>query len=201
MAADQLLPAVLGHGGQVTSAALLHQQGEEVHLEEHVAQLVEQLGVVAALRRVCQLVGLLDGVRDDRALVLLAIPRTLAAQPPGELVEPVEGFEDVRPRHREKTTAATEPAGRRPAAAPAAAPAAPRPAAAPAAPRPAAAGPPPGPRMRVGGQAFQHLERVGHTVSPVAEDPRGRHPDVFVLRPEDAGQEVRIDDVVLLVDP
>ena len=40
------------------------------------------------LRRVGELVGLLDGVRDDRALVLLAIPRALLAQPPGDRVEP-----------------------------------------------------------------------------------------------------------------
>ena len=63
---------------------------EEVHLEEHVAELVEQLGVVAGLGRVGQLVGLLDGVRDDRALVLLAVPRAFAAQQPRDLVEPGE---------------------------------------------------------------------------------------------------------------
>ena len=45
--ADQLLAAVLGHGGQVARAALLEQQREEVDLEEHVAELVEQLGVVS----------------------------------------------------------------------------------------------------------------------------------------------------------
>ena len=49
---------------------------EEVDLEQHVAELVEQLGVVAGVRRVGELVGLLDGVRDDAALVLLAVPGT-----------------------------------------------------------------------------------------------------------------------------
>ena len=47
VAADQLLAAVLGDRGEVAGAALLEQQREEVDLEEHVAQLVEQLRVVA----------------------------------------------------------------------------------------------------------------------------------------------------------
>ena len=45
--ADQLLAAVLGDLGQRAAAALLEQQREEVDLEEDVAELVEQLGVVA----------------------------------------------------------------------------------------------------------------------------------------------------------
>ena len=48
-------------------AALLEQQRQEDDLEEHVAELVAELGVVAARRRVGELVGLLDRVRDDRS--------------------------------------------------------------------------------------------------------------------------------------
>jgi hypothetical protein len=59
-----------------------------VDLEEDVAELVEELRVVAPVRRVGQLVRLLDGVRDDRPLVLFAIPRALDAQAPGDGVEP-----------------------------------------------------------------------------------------------------------------
>ena len=77
--ADQLLAHVLGDLGQRAAAALLEQQREEVDLEEDVAELVEQLGVVAGVGRRGELVGLLDGVRDDRALVLLAVPRALDA--------------------------------------------------------------------------------------------------------------------------
>ena len=87
VAADQLLAAVLGDLGERAAAALLEQQREEVDLEEHVAELVEQLGVVAGVRGGGQLVGLLDRVRHDRALVLLAVPRALHAQAAGELVE------------------------------------------------------------------------------------------------------------------
>ena len=78
VAADQLLGDVPGDLGQVAGAALLEQQRQEVDLEQDVAELVEQLGVVAAVGGVGQLVGLLDRVRDDRALVLLAVPRALA---------------------------------------------------------------------------------------------------------------------------
>ena len=62
-----------------------------MHLEEHVAELVEQLRVVVRVRGGGELVGLADRVRDDRALVLLAIPRALAPQLPGQLVETRDG--------------------------------------------------------------------------------------------------------------
>jgi hypothetical protein len=51
VAADQLLAAVLGDRGESPGAALLEQQREEVDLEEHVAELVEQLRVVARVAR------------------------------------------------------------------------------------------------------------------------------------------------------
>ena len=87
VAADELLVDVLGDLREVPGPALLEQQREEVDLEEHVAELVEELGVVAGVGRVGQLVGLLDRVRDDRALVLLAVPGALPAQPPRQRVE------------------------------------------------------------------------------------------------------------------
>ena len=87
--------AVVGDLSQIAGAALLEQQREEVHLEEDVAELVEQLRVVAGVGRVGQLVGLLDRVRDDRALVLLAVPGTLASQAARELVEAGERLDAV----------------------------------------------------------------------------------------------------------
>src|SRR4051794_12384945 len=71
VAADELLADVLGDVGQRAGAALLEQQRQEVNLEQDVAELVQELGVVAPVRCVGQLVGLFEGVRDDRALVLL----------------------------------------------------------------------------------------------------------------------------------
>ena len=92
MAADQLVVDVLGDLRQRPGAALLQQQAQELHLEQHVAELVEQLAVVAGVRGVRQLVGLLDGVRDDRALVLLAIPGAVPAQAPRQGVQPRERY-------------------------------------------------------------------------------------------------------------
>ena len=78
MAADQLVGHMLGDLGERAGPALLEQQREEVDLEQDVAELVDQLGVVATVGGVGELVGLLDRMRNDRTLVLLAIPRALA---------------------------------------------------------------------------------------------------------------------------
>ena len=117
VAADQLLAAVLGDRGEVARAALLEQQRQEVDLEEDVAELVEQLRVVAAVGRVGELVGLLDRVRDDRALVLLAVPGALAPQAAGDLVEARERLGESRRRRRSAGAAARVPGLPAPAAA------------------------------------------------------------------------------------
>src|SRR5205807_3714516 len=59
---------------EVAGASLLQQQGEEVRLEEEIADLVEELRVVTRERRIGNLVRLLDRMRDDRPLRLLAVP-------------------------------------------------------------------------------------------------------------------------------
>ncbi len=75
------------HFGEVAGATLLQQEGEEDRLEQEVAELVGQLRVVTGLHRVGHLVGLLDGVGDDRALRLGAVPGTVAPEPLGELLQ------------------------------------------------------------------------------------------------------------------
>ena len=87
VATNQLLTAVLGDLPEIARAALLEQQREKYHLEEHVSQLIEQLGVIAMIRGVGQLIGLLDRMWHDRALVLLAIPGALATQQVRQLIE------------------------------------------------------------------------------------------------------------------
>src|SRR5439155_3762354 len=72
---------------EVPLVFFLEQEREEKDLEEEVAQLIEQLGVVALLGCVRDLVGFLDRVRHDRAGRLLAIPRTIPAQPLRELLK------------------------------------------------------------------------------------------------------------------
>src|SRR5918999_3211235 len=91
MAADQLRGARLGDGADIALAPLLEQEREEDDLEEDVTELVEHRLGVAAPGGIGELVGLLDGVRDDRSRVLLAVPRALAAKPPRDLVEASEG--------------------------------------------------------------------------------------------------------------
>ena len=76
-----------GDGFEVALALLLEEQREEVDLEEQVAELVEQLRRIARDRGVGDLVGLLDGVRDDRPGRLLPVPGTVPAQPLGQLLQ------------------------------------------------------------------------------------------------------------------
>jgi hypothetical protein len=87
VATDQLLAAVLGDLSEIARAALLEQQREKHHLEEHVSQLVEQFGVIAVMCCVSKLIGLLHRMWHDRTLVLLAIPRALATQQVRQLIE------------------------------------------------------------------------------------------------------------------
>ena len=78
MPAHELLVRAAGNRLEILASALGQQQREEVDLEQEVAELVGELRVVAPDRRVGDLVGLLDRVRDDRALGLLTIPGTVA---------------------------------------------------------------------------------------------------------------------------
>jgi hypothetical protein len=80
MPPHELLVHAACHLREVACSSLLEQQREEVDLEEEVAELVEQLLVVARERGVRDLVGLLDRVRDDGLGRLLAIPRAVPAQ-------------------------------------------------------------------------------------------------------------------------
>jgi hypothetical protein len=74
VATDELLVHGPRDLREITGAPLLQQQGEEVDLEEKIAELVEQLRVVRRQRSVGDLVRLLDGVRDDRDGGLLPVP-------------------------------------------------------------------------------------------------------------------------------
>src|SRR5436309_7985851 len=97
----QLLVHVPGHGLQSAAAFLLEEEREEIHLEQEVAELVEELGRIVREGGVGDLVRLLDRVRHDRARRLLTVPRALAPQPPGQLLEVEESLrERVALSHR-----------------------------------------------------------------------------------------------------
>jgi hypothetical protein len=87
MATDEFRVHAARNVLQPQLALLRQEKGKEVHLEEQVAELVRKLCVIPADCRISDLVGLLDGVRNDRALGLLTIPGTLTAQPLGQLLE------------------------------------------------------------------------------------------------------------------
>ena len=87
VAADELRVHGPGDRFEVALALLLEQQREEVGLEEQVAELVEELGGVAGVGGVGDLVGLLDRVRHDRPGRLLAIPGAVAAQALRQLLQ------------------------------------------------------------------------------------------------------------------
>ena len=96
VAEDVRVPAhelfVYGPGDlvEVPLALLLEEQREEEHLEEEVAELVEELRGIVRERGVGDLVRLLDRVRDDRASRLLAVPGALGPEAPGQLTELAE---------------------------------------------------------------------------------------------------------------
>ena len=79
MAPDELRVHLAGHGLEVALTALLEQQREEVDLEEQVAELAAKRLGVTGQRGIGDLVCLLDRVRNDRALRLLAVPGALPA--------------------------------------------------------------------------------------------------------------------------
>jgi hypothetical protein len=80
---------------EITVIMFLEQERQEEHLKEQVAELVEELRVVGGERGIGDLVRLLDRVRDDRLRGLLAVPRTLAPQPLGQLLEVEEGLREI----------------------------------------------------------------------------------------------------------
>jgi len=87
VAADELRVDAARDRLEVAAPLLREQEGEEVDLEEEVAELVEELLGRARDRGVGDLVRLLDGVRDDRPRRLLPVPGAVAAKPLGQPLE------------------------------------------------------------------------------------------------------------------
>ena len=80
VAADQLVLDLARHRAHVAGIALLEKLREEVDLHEQVAELAVLLAEVVLGDGVGELVHLLDGVRDDVARRLHAIPGALLTQ-------------------------------------------------------------------------------------------------------------------------
>jgi len=97
MASDELLVNQPSRLLEVTAPAFLEEQGEEVDLEEEIAELVEELRVVVRHGGVGDLVCLLDRVRDDRLRRLLPVPGAVAAEAASELVELGQRLGEAQP--------------------------------------------------------------------------------------------------------
>jgi len=79
VAAPHLCDQPVGDIANVESAALLGHDRMEQYLEQHVAQLLAHLGVVAVTNRVVELVRLLDQIGAQRIVGLVRVP--LAPRP------------------------------------------------------------------------------------------------------------------------
>src|SRR5947208_1274183 len=84
---DELVVHTAGNLLQPRPALLGQEKGQKVDLEEEVPELVGELRIVTRDRGVRHLVGLLDGVGDDRPLGLLAVPGTVTPEPLGQRLE------------------------------------------------------------------------------------------------------------------
>jgi hypothetical protein len=93
--ADELLVDPARDGLQPAVSLLGEEQGEEVDLEEQVAELVPELPGRAGDGGIGDLVCLLDRVRDDRPGRLLPVPGAIAAQPLGEALELEESLREA----------------------------------------------------------------------------------------------------------
>ena len=92
MPPDQLLDERAGDGVDVErlGGVLLGHPGVEDDLEQHVTELLAEVGAVAALDGLGHLVGLLDEVRREGLVGLLGVPGAAARR-----AQPVHGRDDV----------------------------------------------------------------------------------------------------------
>ena len=82
---------------EVARSALGEEQREEERLVQQITKLVDELRVVVRHRSIRDLVRLLHRVGDDRAGRLVGVPRALAAQQRGELLELAERLLEAQP--------------------------------------------------------------------------------------------------------
>ena len=78
MPAHHLVADRRDHVAEGERAGFLRHPGVEDHLQQQVAQFVLQLAQLAAVDRIGDLVGFLDGVGGDAGEVLLQVPRATA---------------------------------------------------------------------------------------------------------------------------
>ena len=87
----------MGHCGDVEDSVLLADFGVEEYMEEHIAELLADFGIILADEGVAELVDLLDGVGTQRLVGLRGIPGALHTQGVEYIHYPRDSFELLLP--------------------------------------------------------------------------------------------------------
>ena len=118
VAPDQLSDDAVGHVVDVPPSLVGGHLRVEHDLQQQVAELVAEAFVVAPVDRVEDLVGLLEQVPGQRAVVLFRVPRTPAGPPkpghhPDEVEQPLAALGRREPAPRERPPGRSRPGGAR----------------------------------------------------------------------------------------
>ena len=116
MAAHELVVDAARNRLEIACSALGEQQREEERLVQQVTELVDELRVVIRHRGIRDLVRLLHGVGNDRARRLVGVPRALAAQQRGELLQLAERLLEAQPVSVVPAAGDARPGGAKPEA-------------------------------------------------------------------------------------
>ena len=79
MAVDELVYEFVAHVGDIEFALLLSDSCVEAHVQQHVAKLLADVRLVVFQQSVAQLVSFFYGIRAQRLISLLAVPRAFLA--------------------------------------------------------------------------------------------------------------------------
>ena len=90
---DEFITEFVADVGDVEVARLGPDFGVEDDVQQHVAQLFADVRLVVLDDGICQFVGLLDGVRPQALVRLLAVPRALLPQVVHHIEQPPERFQ------------------------------------------------------------------------------------------------------------
>ena len=79
MAVDELVYEFVAHVGDIEFALLLSDSCVEAHVQQHVAKLLADVRLVVFQQSVAQFVSFFYGIRAQRLISLLAVPRAFLA--------------------------------------------------------------------------------------------------------------------------
>ena len=92
MTENHLVAQLVAYISNIKLLFLLTYPAVEHNMQQDIAQLLANLTLVIADDGIAELIGLLDGIRTQRLVGLLTVPRTLHAQTIHDIQQPSEGF-------------------------------------------------------------------------------------------------------------